>query len=65
MGRTIPSYRIATEIERSKWKTGKPHIKRGRKRKKKGVLYHDTDINLEMKTHGNDNVRVLYDSNPR
>jgi hypothetical protein len=53
---------VIESVKRRKSKTGKPTIKRGGKRKKR-ELHHDTDINLEMKTHG-DRVKILYDSNP-
>jgi len=51
-------------IKKRRFDTGKKHIKRGRKRKKK-VLHHDTDIAQAIKQVGPDNVRVLYDSNPQ
>jgi hypothetical protein len=52
-------------IKKRRIDTGKQHMKRGRKRRKKKVLHHDPDVALAIKQIGPDNVRVLYDSNPR
>jgi hypothetical protein len=44
--------------------TGRKTAPRGIKRRKKGVLHEDSDINQEMRNVGVDNVRIIQDSNP-
>lgn len=55
--------RLETVHKKRTNKTGKK-IVRGGKKRKKAVLHEDTDIDLEMRQYGTDNVRVLQDSNP-
>lgn len=55
---------VIESIKKRKVTTGKPLIKRGGKRKKR-ELHHDPDIAREMKQFGQDNVRVIFDSNPQ
>jgi len=44
-------------------KTGnKQTLQRGKKKKKQ--LHHDPDISLVIKQHGEENVHIVYDSNP-
>jgi hypothetical protein len=55
---------VIESIKKRKFTTGKPLIKRGGKKKKK-ELHHDPDIAREMKQFGQDNVHVIFDSNPQ
>jgi hypothetical protein len=53
---------VIESINKREFKTGKPLIKRGNKRRQKKQLHHDIDVALAIKQHGEDNIRVQYDS---
>ena len=56
---------IIQSVKRRKSNTGKQITPRGGgKRRKKNVLHHDPEINALMRIYGEQNVKVVYDSDP-
>ena len=53
-----------TVIESLRNRTGKKIQSRSKAKRKKNVLHEDADINEEMRRHGEDRVKVVYDTNP-
>jgi len=54
---------ILESVFKKRNKTGnKQTLQRGKKKKKQ--LHHDPDISLVIKQHGEENVHIVYDSNP-
>jgi hypothetical protein len=57
---------VIESIKKRTPNTGKQIAPRGGgKRRKRNQFHHDNDIKEEMRRHGTDNVRVLFDSNPQ